>query len=90
MDGCDKSQFDLQIEGICGKHLEDPKLIKKSVMLNILGQDVERIEKAELRANEKLYMYGKGEAKTDRKMGHLNITGENLEELIKRAEELAK
>lgn len=90
MDGCDKSQFDLQIEGICGKHLEDPKLIKKSVMLNILGQDVERIEKAELKENEKLYMYGKGEAKADRKMGHLNLTGEDLEALIKRAEELAK
>ena len=90
MDGCDKSQFDLQIEGICGKHLEDPKLIKKSVMLNILGQDVERIESAELKENEKLYMYGKGEAKVDRKMGHLNLTGEDLEALIKRAEELAK
>lgn len=90
MDGCDKSQFDLQIEGICGKHLEDPKLIKKSVMLNILGQDVERIKKAELKENEKLYMYGKGEAKVDRKMGHLNMTGDDLEVLIKRAEELAK
>ena len=90
MDGCDKSQFDLQIEGICGKHLEDPKLIKKSVMLNILGQDVERIEKAELKENEKLYMYGKGEAKVDRKMGHLNMTGDDLEVLIKRVEELAK
>ncbi len=90
MDGCDKSQFDLQIEGLCGKHLEDPKLIKNSVMLNILGQDVERIEKAELKENEKLYMYGKGEAKKDRKMGHLNLVGEDLENLIKRAEELAK
>lgn len=90
MDGCDKSQFDLQIEGICGKHLEDPKLVKKSVMLNILGQDVERIESAELKENEKIYMYGKGEAKVDRKMGHLNLTGEDLEALIKRAEELAE
>lgn len=90
MDGCDNSQFDLQIDGICGKHLEDPKLVKNSVMLNILGQDVERIEKAKLNSNEKLYMYGKGEAKIDRKMGHLNMTGDDLNSLIKRAEELAK
>lgn len=90
LDGCDKSQFDLQIEGLCGKKLKDPVLIKKSVMLNILGQDVERIEKAELRENEKLYMYGKGEAKIDRKMGHLNIVGDDIEVLIKRAEELSK
>ena len=35
-------------------------------------------------------MYNKGEAKVDRKMGHLNLIGEDLEALIKRAEELAK
>ena len=90
LDGCDKSQFDLHIEGICGKKLTDPKLLHKSVMLNILGQDVERIEKASLRENEFLHMYNKGEAKVDRKMGHLNLIGEDLEALIKRAEELAK
>ena len=90
LDGCDKSQFDLHIEGICGKKLTDPKLLHKSVMLNILGQDVERIEKANLRENEFLHMYNKGEAKIDRKMGHLNLIGEDLEALIKRAEELAK
>lgn len=90
LDGCDKSQFDLHIEGICGRKLEDPKLLHKSVMLNILGQDVERIEKAKLNSNEFLHMYRKGEAKVDRKMGHLNLIGEDLESLIKRAEELAK
>lgn len=90
LDGCDKSQFDLHIEGICGRKLEDPKLLHKSVMLNILGQDVERIEKATLKDNEFLHMYNKGEAKVDRKMGHLNLIGDDLEALIKRAEELSK
>ncbi|MFR4518913.1 MAG: hypothetical protein ACLT40_02995 [Fusobacterium sp.] len=43
-----------------------------------------------MKEKEKIYMYGKGEAKVDRKMGHLNLTGEDLEALIKRAEELAE
>ncbi len=88
MNGCDNSQFDLHVDGICGKKLEDPKLIKKSVMLNILGQDVEKMEKLKLKENEYLHMYNKGEAKKDRKMGHLNIVGENIEEMLKRVEEI--
>lgn len=90
LDGCDKSQFDLHIEGICGRKLQDPKLLHKSVMLNILGQDVERIESAKLRENEFLHMYKKGEAKVDRKMGHLNLIGDDVEKLLARAIELSK
>lgn len=88
MDACDKSQFDLHIDSICGEKIENPKLLKKVVMLNILGQDIEKIEKIHLNKNEILHMYGKSESKINRKMGHLNIVGDNFEEVYLRIEEI--
>lgn len=88
MDACDNSQFDIHIDAICGKRIENPKLLKKVVMLNVLGQDVKRIEKISLNKNEILHIYGKGENKLNRKMGHLNVVGDNIEELITRANEI--
>lgn len=88
MDACDKSQFDLHIDSICGKKIENPKLLKKVVMLNILGQDVKKIERIHLNKNERLHMYGKNESKINRKMGHLNIVGDNFEEVHTRIQEI--
>lgn len=88
MDACDNSQFDIQIDAICGKKIKDPKLLKNVVMLNILGQDVKKIEKISLNKNEILHIYEKGENKFNRKMGHLNIVGNNVEDLIIRANEI--
>ncbi|MDP0492864.1 MAG: 5-(carboxyamino)imidazole ribonucleotide synthase [Fusobacterium sp. JB021] len=88
MDACDCSQFDMHIDAICGKKLKTPKLLKKVVMLNILGQDVENIEKCSFKDEEKLHMYNKGEAKLNRKMGHLNILGNDIDEILERINEI--
>lgn len=88
MDGCSRSQFHLHIEAICGMKLEPPKLIRNSVMLNILGEDVPRIEGRKFDSETVLHMYGKTEAKTGRKMGHINLIGGDLEKLIIKAREI--
>ncbi|MFK4785697.1 5-(carboxyamino)imidazole ribonucleotide synthase [Fusobacterium sp. MFO224] len=88
MDACDYSQFDAHIDAICGKNLKNPKLIKKVVMLNILGQDVENIERLCLKDGEKLHMYNKGKAMPNRKMGHLNILGNHTEKILERINEI--
>lgn len=85
MDACNESQFDLHLKSLLGKSLEEPKLLKKVVMLNILGEDKEKVEKIKIEESIKVYLYGKSIWKIGRKMGHINFLGDNLEELIEKA-----
>lgn len=87
-DGCDSSQFHLHIKSICGEKMDLPKLIKNSVMLNVLGEHKKYIENFKDNENEILHIYGKKEWKINRKMGHINFTGNQLNEIIERAESL--
>ncbi|MGL5000345.1 MAG: 5-(carboxyamino)imidazole ribonucleotide synthase [Cetobacterium sp.] len=85
MDACNYSQFDIHLLGILGESLPKVELITPVVMLNIMGEDKEKVENIKLNKKTKLHIYGKTEWKIDRKMGHINYCGENIEELIKRA-----
>ena len=84
LDGCDVSQFELQVRTLCGLPLTSPRLHSASIMLNLLGdlwpQDGSAInppwEKVLALPGTHLHLYGKQEAKPGRKMGHLNITAE--------------
>ena len=55
-------------------------------MLNILGQNKEKIENLVKDKMMKVHLYKKTEWKQDRKMGHINYLGEDLEKLIQLAE----
>lgn len=49
-------------------------------MVNLLGQDLERyMEDPAGTTKAHLHIYGKKEAKTNRKMGHITYVGPNLE-----------
>jgi 5-(carboxyamino)imidazole ribonucleotide synthase len=82
MDGCDVSQFELQVRTLAGLPLTQPRQHSAAVMLNLLGdlwlQDgVERTPRwDEVLAlpGTHLHLYGKLNARAGRKMGHLNIT----------------
>ncbi|MGL4210285.1 MAG: ATP-grasp domain-containing protein, partial [Cetobacterium somerae] len=86
MDACNYSQFDIHLMGILGEKLPEVKLLTKVVMLNIMGEDQEKVKKIKKEHNMNVHIYGKSEWKKDRKMGHINYCGENLEELILKAD----
>ena len=82
MDACRTSQFEQHVRAICDLPLGDTSLLTPVVMVNVLGEHMERLmrwlpvcdEEAEkLGVEPKLHLYGKAEAKTGRKMGHLNV-----------------
>jgi 5-(carboxyamino)imidazole ribonucleotide synthase len=88
IDGCDLSQFDLQVRTLAGLPLHPPRQHSAALMLNLLGDlwfagGGEPIEPrwAQVLAlpGTHLHLYGKTEARRGRKMGHLNITGESVE-----------
>ncbi|MBO9516146.1 MAG: 5-(carboxyamino)imidazole ribonucleotide synthase [Variovorax sp.] len=88
MDGCDVSQFELQVRTLAGLPLNPPRQHSAAIMLNLLG-DLWFLDGdtpvpprwADVLAlpGTHLHLYGKTEARRGRKMGHLNITGESIE-----------
>ena len=89
MEACATSQFEQHIRAICGLPLGDTSLLSPVVMVNVLGEHLEGIiartgqpdvEAIELGVIPKLHLYGKTEAKTERKMGHVNLLCHDVEE----------
>lgn len=74
IEACNFSQFDIHILGILGLPLPKIHLHQPAVMLNVLGQ---HMDKAQAYVNENpsahLHLYGKLEAKHNRKMGHITL-----------------
>lgn len=81
LDACETSQFEQHIRAICGWPLGRTALHTDVVMVNILGQHVEKTL-ASIGCFEtcKLHLYGKAEAKHNRKMGHLNVLANSVDE----------
>jgi 5-(carboxyamino)imidazole ribonucleotide synthase len=89
IDACDVSQFELQVRTLTGAPLTAPRLHSAAVMLNLLGDlwqrqadgpaDPDWASVLELPGNH-LHLYGKGEARPGRKMGHLTITAASATE----------
>jgi 5-(carboxyamino)imidazole ribonucleotide synthase len=99
MDACDLSQFDLQVRTLAGLPLVQPRQHSPSIMLNLLGDiwpgqgNVDGAppwaQVLELPGTH-LHLYGKSKASKGRKMGHLNITGANVEQVRATALQAAK
>jgi 5-(carboxyamino)imidazole ribonucleotide synthase len=88
IDGCDFSQFDLQVYTLAGLPLHAPRQHGAAIMLNLLGDlwfagggepAAPRWADALALPGTHLHLYGKTQARRGRKMGHLNIVGENIE-----------
>ncbi len=82
IEGCNVSQFDNHILAVTGNEVITPNLLSKTVMLNILGQDLEITKKCESMDQVYVHMYHKKEAKHNRKMGHVTITGDDCLEKL--------
>ena len=87
MNACTTSQFEQHIRAVCNLSLGDTKLISPCVMLNILGEDKQLMHRENI-GKHKLHLYGKAEAKPGRKMGHINILEDSVDECLGEVERL--
>jgi 5-(carboxyamino)imidazole ribonucleotide synthase len=67
------SQFENHIRAIFGLPILKPELIHNGKMVNIIGDDIQNIDKILDNNLAKIHLYGKGNASFGRKMGHYNI-----------------
>ncbi|MBC6608838.1 5-(carboxyamino)imidazole ribonucleotide synthase [Hymenobacter sp. BT188] len=88
LDACDASQFDLQVHALAGLPLPPPRQHSPAIMLNLLGevwfnassQPREPDWQSVLSLpGTHLHLYGKLDARAGRKMGHLTITGPDVD-----------
>ncbi|SDO55931.1 5-(carboxyamino)imidazole ribonucleotide synthase [Alkalicoccus daliensis] len=84
INACETSQFEQHIRAICGWPLGSTKLLKPTVMVNLLGQHVEPyLAQHSSLPPAHVHLYGKEEAKQGRKMGHVTFLTDDIEELLK-------
>lgn len=89
---CATSQFEQQLRAVCGLPLGATEFYKPAAMANLLGDLWQNGEpdwtKVLKNKNVKLHLYGKKEARSGRKMGHLTTNGKTAQaaaEAVRRA-----
>ncbi|MEO0379207.1 MAG: 5-(carboxyamino)imidazole ribonucleotide synthase [Pseudomonadota bacterium] len=70
--GCTIDQFEQHIRAIAGWPLGDGKRYADVVMENLIGDDMDRVGELARDPATALHLYGKGQARKGRKMGHIN------------------
>ncbi len=73
MDAAVTSQFEQLIRAIANLPLGSTKFHSTGFMKNLIGDEINDVEKFYKNPSAKLHLYGKMEAKAGRKMGHVNI-----------------
>jgi len=72
IEGAHTSQFEQHLRAILGLPLGDPSLVTGgATMDNLIGPDVERWGELVAEPGAYIHLYGKGEARPGRKMGHV-------------------
>ncbi len=87
------SQLEQMLRAILGLPLGSTQLMMPSVMLNLLGEagyegevEYEGLSKVLAIEGVKVHLYGKQRTRPSRKMGHVTVLSENLEEAFQKAE----
>lgn len=87
IEACNVSQFGQHIRAICGWPLRVPKLMQPSIMVNVLGQHVMPLSNSISKHPDwSIHLYGKSQAKVNRKMGHVTILTDNIDDTLKEIE----
>jgi 5-(carboxyamino)imidazole ribonucleotide synthase len=93
IEGCVTGQFENHIRAITGLPLGDTSLIKPTVMVNLLGCEgkqgrtkVRGLYEALALKNVHVHIYGKSTTKPHRKMGHVTVSADTVEEALATAE----
>ena len=71
IDACITDQFEQFVRAVCGLPLGDPARHSDAMMTNLIGDDVESWLDILSEPDAKLHLYGKAEARSGRKMGHV-------------------
>lgn len=89
------SQYEQHLRAIMNWPLGDTSIVKPSVMLNLLGHRdytgnaiLSGLNEALKISGVKPHWYGKQTTKPFRKMGHITILGDTVDEALKKAEEV--
>jgi len=96
IEGCPSSQFENHIRAVAGLPLGETYLLKPTVMRNILGEPGHSGPAHVIGANEvlaipgaQLHIYGKTETREKRKMGHITIIADTVEDAVAKGEDAA-
>jgi len=88
IEACDVSQFELQVRTLAGLPLVAPRQLGPAIMLNLLGElwfargereTTPPWDQVLALPGAHLHLYGKLSARPGRKMGHLTVTGPDVE-----------
>ncbi|CAM4211007.1 5-(carboxyamino)imidazole ribonucleotide synthase [Lacicoccus alkaliphilus] len=85
IESCSISQFDAHILAVTGQPM--PKVLQHgpAVMMNLLGQDLDRLDTDLYEHPEwHVHLYGKTARKPERKMGHVTMLADDVEETLER------
>lgn len=83
IEACNVSQFAQHIRAICGLPLQKIEQQQKALMINVLGEDLERALNAlQHLPDASVHLYGKADAKAKRKMGHITFIADSYEQLF--------
>jgi len=76
IEGAATSQFEQHLRAICGLPLGDTALVTSMASMdNLIGGDVGRWAELIAEPGARVHLYGKGEARPGRKMGHVTRLG---------------
>jgi len=87
IESCHTSQFEQHMRAVLDLPLGNTELISPAVMLNLLGEEgftgavkYEGIAEVLARKGVTIHLYGKADTKSYRKMGHVTIVSDTLED----------
>lgn len=71
IDFCETSQFEQLVRAVCGLPLGPTGVTQACAMTNLIGDDVDAWPALVAEPGARVHLYGKGEARPGRKMGHV-------------------
>lgn len=82
IEACNVSQFDQHILAVCNRPLAPVKLLTPTMMINILGQHMDKAyELMAEQADIHYHIYGKVGKKRQRKMGHMTLLFDEIDDI---------
>lgn len=89
IEACSTSQFEQQVRAVCNLPLGETHLLRPAAMVNLLGDvwgsSQPRFEHVFAEPNAHLHLYGKSDARSGRKMGHITMFGASATQAAERA-----
>ncbi|WP_137626711.1 5-(carboxyamino)imidazole ribonucleotide synthase [Lactiplantibacillus pingfangensis] len=89
IEACNISQFEAHIRSICGLPIPAITQVEPAVMRNLLGTDL-TVARENLMNHPEWHFhdYGKAEIKPQRKMGHITVLNQNVDEALNALQQL--